>query len=95
MSCNEQQDCFSVRRRKGPHPGPSCPVAAVGAVIRGLESLSLHDSQLAKGATPGLLQREIPPVLRAFGHLKPLSCHCEMHRFDGGLSIGFDLRSSS
>ena len=71
MSCNEQQDCFSVRRRKGPHPGLGCPVAAVGAVIHGLECVSLHDSQLAKGATQGLLRREIPPVLRVFGHLKP------------------------
>ena len=72
MSWNEQRDCFSVRRRKGPHPGPGCPVAAVGTVIHGLDCVSLHDTQLAaKGAAQVLWQREIPQVLRVFGHLKP------------------------
>ena len=62
----------AVRGRKGPHPGLGCPGIAVGTVIRSLESLSVHDSQLAtKSATQVLLRGEIPPVLRVFGHLKP------------------------
>ena len=64
----------AVQGRKGPHPGPGCPVAAVGTVIHVLKCVSsLHDSQLAgQGAAQVLWQREIRLVVRAFGHLKPL-----------------------
>lgn len=46
LEMNKTASQEAVRWREGLYAGVVCPVAAVGAVIRGIECVSLHDSQL-------------------------------------------------